>query len=67
MKETQFWFILKNLGGKDELDGQKLRESLPTFKNTCCLVTKSCPTLCDPIDCSPPKALLSMGLSRQEY
>ena len=20
----------------------------------CCLVTKSCPTLCDPVDCSPP-------------
>ena len=20
----------------------------------CCLVTKSCPTLCDPMDCSPP-------------
>ena len=20
----------------------------------CCLVTQSCPTLCDPIDCSPP-------------
>ena len=20
----------------------------------CCLVTKSCPTLCDPMDCGPP-------------
>ena len=25
------------------------------FKNICCcLVTESCPTLCDPLDCSPP-------------
>ena len=22
----------------------------------CCLVTKSCPTLCDPMDCSPPRS-----------
>ena len=27
---------------------------------------QSCPTLCNPIDCSPPGPL-SMGLSRQEY
>ena len=30
------------------------------------LVTQSCPTLCDPMDCSPP-APLSMGFSRQKY
>ena len=29
-----------------------------------CSVAQSCPTLCDPKDCSPP---LSMGFSRQEY
>ena len=29
-------------------------------------VTQSCPTLCDPMDCSLP-ALLSMGFSRREY
>ena len=29
-------------------------------------VSLSCPTLCDPVDCSPP-APLSMGFSRQEY
>ena len=28
-------------------------------------VTKSCPTLCDPMDCSPCQAPLSMELSRQ--
>ena len=27
---------------------------------------QSCPTLCDPMDCSP-QAPLSMGFSRQEY
>ena len=30
------------------------------------LVAKSCPTLCDAMDCSPPGAL-SVGFSRQEY
>ena len=35
-------------------------------------VALSCPTLCDPVDCSPPgsavhEAPLSMGFSRQEY
>ena len=28
---------------------------------------QSCPTLCDPMDWSPPQAPLSMGFSRQEY
>ena len=30
------------------------------------LVIQSCPTLCDPTDCSP-QAFLSMGFFRQEY
>ena len=30
------------------------------------LVTQSCPTLCDPLDCSP-QAPLSTEFSRQEY
>ena len=29
------------------------------------IVTQSCPTLCDPMDCT--QAPLSMGFSRQEY
>ena len=29
------------------------------------LVTQSCPTLCDPMDCNPPD--FSVQLSRQEY
>ena len=24
------------------------------YKDCCCLVTKSCPTLCNPMDCDPP-------------
>ena len=32
-----------------------------------CSVDQSCPTLCEPMDCSPPQAPLSMELSRQEY
>ena len=30
-------------------------------------VTQSCPTLCDPMDDSPPGSFLSTGFSRQEY
>ena len=30
----------------------------------CCLVSKSCPTLCNPMYCRPPG---SVGFSRQEY
>ena len=29
-------------------------------------VAQSCPTLCDPVDCSPPRSSV-MGFSRQEY
>ena len=32
----------------------------------CAKSLQSCPTLCDPMDCSP-QAPLSMGFSRQEY
>ena len=28
---------------------------------------QSCPTLCNPMNCSPPGSSLSMGFSRQEY
>ena len=31
------------------------------------LVAKSCPTLCDPVDCSATPRLLSVEFSRQEY
>ena len=33
-----------------------------------CLVTQACPTLCNPMDCSPPgQAPMPLGISRQEY
>ena len=31
------------------------------------LVTRSCPTLCDPMDCSPARLLWPWGVSRQEH
>ena len=33
----------------------------------CVLVTQSCPTFCDRMDCAAHQALLSMEFSRQEY
>ena len=33
-----------------------------------CLVTQACPTLCNPMDCSPPgQAPMPLEISRQEY
>ena len=31
------------------------------------IVTQSCPTLCSPMDCSPPDSSCPCGFSRQEY
>ena len=36
-------------------------------KVCCCLVSKSCPTLCNPMDCVAHQAPLSMEFPRQEY
>ncbi|CAI9170676.1 unnamed protein product [Rangifer tarandus platyrhynchus] len=33
----------------------------------CCILARSCPTLCEPMDCSLPGSLPSMEFSRQEY
>ena len=38
----------------------------PTFA-VMCLVTQSCPILCDPMDCSPDRLLCPWGFSQQEY
>ena len=32
-----------------------------------CLVAQSCLTLCEPMDCSPPRLLFPWGFSRKEY
>ena len=50
--------------------------NLEKYSHNLCIVTKSCPTIYDLIDCSPPwdchvhglqYSCLSMGFSRQEY
>ena len=39
-----------------------------SFSVHACSVAQSCPTVCNPMDCSPPtRLLLSMEFSRQEY
>ena len=43
---------------------------LPPFLRYCfvlCLVLQSCPTLCNPIDCSTPRLLCPWGFFRQKY
>ena len=40
--------------------------SSKTEKICCCLITKSCPTLCKPLDCSRPGSSVH-GISQQEY
>ena len=40
---------------------------LGVFCAVLCLVTQSCPTLCDPMDCKPARLLCPWGFSRQEY
>ena len=35
-------------------EGVPLSQSRPFWKRECMLVTQSCPTLCDPMNCSPP-------------
>ena len=42
MQETQVWFLVSEL------------RSHILLLLVCCLVAKSCPTLCNPMDCSPP-------------
>ena len=36
-----------------------------SWASFCCLVAQSCPTLCDPVDCSPAGSFV--GFSRQQY
>ena len=52
-----------------ELDRNKKIPGVSLLKmidQTCVLVVQSCPTLCNPMDCSPPDSS-SMGFPRQEY
>ena len=43
--------------------GRRVRHELATCH---CSVTKLCPTLCNPMDCSPPGSSIQ-GILRQEY
>ena len=49
-------------------DLKKIRNTKGTFhaKESESEFAQSCPTVCDPMDCSPPGSS-SMGFSRQEY
>ena len=49
--------LVQNVGRKEHgVRGENLRQrhTLLTFGCVCVLVTQSCPTLCDPMDCSLP-------------
>ena len=37
------------------------------FNTLCGFVGQSCPTLCDPMDCSPSGSSVLLGVPRQEY
>ena len=60
-------FAMGHHGGDTELEGrqwiQRLKLEKGRYENE---VTQSCPTLCDPMDCSLPGSS-AMGFSRQEY
>ena len=56
LKGRKFWLM-----GEHE----SALKTLCQLEYCCGLVAKSCPTLCDPIDCSSPGS--SMGFPRQEY
>ena len=46
-----------DLASQETLRQNHPAKSLPDFwpqETSCCLVTKSCPILCNPMDCSPP-------------
>ena len=42
-------------------------QQVAILKICCCLVAKSCLTLCNPVDYMACQVLLSMEFSRQEY
>ena len=44
----------KNLVMQESLNQSVIKETSSCFVFCCCSVAKSCPTLCDPMDCSTP-------------
>ena len=57
-----------NLKNKTNDKMQQNRSRVIDIENIMCLclVAQSCPTLCDPLDCSPPGSSVHQGFSRQE-
>ena len=53
-----YWFIYSFSSPSSLWAPGEWQETLPEPSTSycCCLVTKSCPSLCDPKDCSPPGA-----------
>ena len=45
--------IISTSVGKDPLEGMEEPSQTTRVSNSVCLVAQSCPTLCDPMDCSP--------------
>ena len=44
-----------------------LKNKVEVYINLCMLVTQSCLTLCNPMDCSPPGSSVHEEFSRQEF
>ena len=64
-KQQCFRFARAATAKSRDLDGSRNKE-LSQFCAVLRFLAQSCPTLCDPVDCTH-QAPLSMGFSRQEY
>ena len=51
---TLIWFLIYLLIGGKLLDNFVLVSFIQQYKSAMCSVAKSCPTVCDPMDCRPP-------------
>ena len=55
-----FWNALQAVETKQEMvsvpgdKGSSLFSAWMQLLQPCCFISESCPTLCDPVDCSPP-------------
>ena len=62
-----FLVVLSLRGWIQAFSSCRQRGLLSSFGAGLCLVTQSCPTLFDPMDCSPPGSSVHGDFSRQEY
>ena len=56
--------IISTSVGKDPLEGMEEPSQTTRVSNSVCLVAQSCPTLCDPMDCSTPGSFV-MGILQE--